>query len=384
MAYIITMGFEVEVDDADRTSRGALLYVQNACNVIFAVELLARVYAEGRKFACGEDKFYNALDTMLVILSVFDTATQVANDDASGGSVGKMMVLRVLRVVRVIRVVRVMRVLRFVRPLRVLVHSICATVRPLAYAIVLLATIMYSFAVVFTEAARGTQSEHMALYFGSLLRSVLTLFKSVSNGVSWELAFHPLHDVHWLYGALFVLYVVFGQLAVLNVMTAQFCSSAIESSNRDDDDMISEHLTNKSFYVKKLKALFADIAGDDEMLAVDTFEQNINDEHMQAFFQTLGIKVSDAFTLFKLLDRSEEHCIDLERFVEGCLSLKGNASAMGLGNLAHEVRWLTQHLNKHLLEIKHLVSQGPHATRDAASVKWADDLSPSVDFTHRV
>lgn len=349
VVYIITMA--VEVGDVDAVVMIALVYVQHACNAIFMLELAARVFAEGRRFFVGGDWLLNGLDAVLVGISLMELATQAADATSSDSTLGNVMMLKAVRIVRVIRVIRVMRILRFFRPLRVLVHSICATMRSLIYAILLLSTIMFCFGIVFTQVARDAPSEPMARHFGSLFQSVLTLFESITNGISWHNAYKPLNDAHLVYGVLFVLYVVFAQLAVLNVMTGQFCQTAIESSKHCDEEVISEQLANKHFYVSKFREIFSRLSNDGDSIALDTFEENLSDERLLAFLSSLGIKVADAWTLFKLLEKGEDHCIDLEQFVEGCLRLHGDATAIGMHSLEHEIRWFMQHLDRQISKL---------------------------------
>ena len=59
--------------------------------------------------------------------------------------------------------------------------------------------------------------------WGSVPRSVYSLFKSITNGTSWELVAEPLGDVHGIWLALFLLYIAFAYFAVLNVVTGVFC-----------------------------------------------------------------------------------------------------------------------------------------------------------------
>merc|ERR1712129_184332 len=100
---------------------------------------------------------------------------------------------------------------------------------------------------------------------------------------------------------------------------------------------------NKHLYVQKLKQLFANLAMDNEdCFTLDTFEKNMNDERMEAYFQSLDIKISDAWTLFRLLDQSNDHVIDMNKFIEGCLQLRGPATAVDIRNLASEIHWFAK------------------------------------------
>ena len=80
---------------------------------------------------------------------------------------------------------------------------------------------------------------------------MLTLFKSVTGGVTWDELTDPMErGLGELYQVLFVVYIVVAALAVLNVATSMFCQSAIESAQHDMDMMTQRHIQNKSKTVK--------------------------------------------------------------------------------------------------------------------------------------
>merc|ERR1711920_828860 len=111
-------------------------------------------------------------------------------------------------------------------------------------------------------------------------------------GIDWGEVFVQLQDVHWFYGIFWVLYIIFATFAVLNVMTAQFCQNAMESAKADDDDVICEQLANKDVYVEKLRKIFGSLTDDNEdSITLDTFAKHMSDKRMQAYFQSLDIKV---------------------------------------------------------------------------------------------
>merc|ERR1712060_944929 len=89
----------------------------------------------------------------------------------------------------------------------------------------------------------------------------------------------------------------------------------------------------------------------------DTFEKHMRERRMQAYFQSLDIKVSDAWTLFKLLDKRNEHVIDLNQFVEGCLQLKGPATSIEIESLATEFHWFAEHVDRKFLQLESRQSQ---------------------------
>jgi Ca2+-binding EF-hand superfamily protein len=141
--------------------------------------------------------------------------------------------------------------------------------------------------------------------------------------------------------ALFITFVSFTLLCVMNVVTGIFCESAIQAAQKDRDHMIDLQLADRSRFVRHLQRLFAewDSSGDGD-LSLEEFEAHLSDTRMIAFFDTLDIQASDAWALFKLLDADGGGTIDADEFVSGCIRLRGDAKAVHMEKLNHEMRWL--------------------------------------------
>merc|ERR1711933_291595 len=72
------------------------------------------------------------------------------------------------------------------------------------------------------------------------------------------------------------------------------------------------------------------------------FETYMCNEKCQAYLETLGIDLSDAWSLFKMLDSDGGGTIDVEEFVSGCLNLKGSAKAVHIAKMEHDSRMMRQ------------------------------------------
>merc|ERR1711976_757602 len=132
-----------------------------------------------------------------------------------------------------------------------MVYSIIVSLKSLLWAIVLLTLVNYVFAIYMTESVteyrrKGTgrgelterQEEFFTLYFGSLFTTMYTLFQCITGGANWGYVLDPLVAAHWSYAALMSLFVAFTSLAVLNIVTAVFVESAMQSAQQDADLVI--------------------------------------------------------------------------------------------------------------------------------------------------
>lgn len=174
------------------------------------------------------------LDLFIVLSSWWETAVELlyASSDEGGGGVGLtgLRTLRIVRITRLVKLARVARILRFVMALRTLTQSIIYTLKSLIWALVLMTLIVYVFGILFVQAVDDHRKDPMSAmsqeekdaadnYFGNLWLSMLSLFMSITGGVSWEQLLVPLHAVSPFWVFVFLFYVSFTIFAVLNVVT---------------------------------------------------------------------------------------------------------------------------------------------------------------------
>merc|ERR1712060_418797 len=159
---------------------------------------------------------------------------------------------------------------------------------------------------------------------------MLSLFQAVSGGIDWDALIFPLmeHISVWL-APLFSFYIAFTILAMMNVVTAIFVESVLESTKKDKD----------LFMVNNVRELFKEIDGGIRCGALDweTFESKLDTRPMIEFFKAIDIDRSEAIGLFRLLDLDEGGTVDAEEFLSGCLRLRGPAKALDLAVLIKEV-----------------------------------------------
>ena len=86
----------------------------------------------------------------------------------------------------------------------------------------------------------------------------------------------------------------------LQVLTAVFCQTAIESAQNDQTTMVQTMLDNKHAILEKLKSLFYEIDADDVAnghvgsLTMGVFEEKMKNPEVHDFFESLGLDVWDA------------------------------------------------------------------------------------------
>mmetsp|Transcript_778 Transcript_778/g.1443 ORF Transcript_778/g.1443 Transcript_778/m.1443 type:complete len:639 (+) Transcript_778:127-2043(+) len=357
MTNSVVIGAQVEFNaQAPGESLPAMFLVLEYCYALmFLAEAVMRVVADPRTFFCGlkgvpilsqGNLCWNYLDLVIVSTSILEAVFSIALVGTDDGS-SKSVVIRYVRILRLVRVIRIMKVIRFIGGLRTLVQSILGTLKSLMWSIILLLIIMYVFSILFTDAVTSQVQDSLLLdeidtvdsarslvssheIFGTLFLSMSTLYQSISGGMDWSDAYHPLLDLGWPWGAFFMSYVAFCYFAVLNVMAGVFCQSAIESANRDPDTIRQKFIAEQERVQLHAFKLFTAIDKDgDGCISLSEFLTGLADSDVQGLLEVLDLDAEDPPTLFKLLGASRLTSeLTFSSFLKGIKSLRGQARAL--------------------------------------------------------
>eukprot|EP00929_Paragymnodinium_shiwhaense_P118106 TRINITY_DN897_c0_g3_i1.p1 TRINITY_DN897_c0_g3~~TRINITY_DN897_c0_g3_i1.p1 ORF type:complete len:458 (-),score=100.71 TRINITY_DN897_c0_g3_i1:406-1779(-) len=162
----------------------------------------------------------------------------------------------------------------------------------------------------------------------------------------------PLMDLSGFLLVILIIFIIFSQFAVLNVVTGVFCQAAVESAQRDRELMVQSMVTNKQRFVDALgeqfASMFNQVSRAEGGLTLEAFEAHMHVKSVREYFALLELDSSDAWMLFKLLDDEGTGIIDVEQFVDGCLRLKGTARSIDLAKLSMEYKNTSQRFSNEL------------------------------------
>lgn len=301
--------------------------------IAFSIELGLRIYVWRLAFF-KLDWQWNTFDMVVVSLQIVEEVM-----GAIAVSLNFSFV-RVLRVLRLVRIVRVLRIVRLVSRLRTLFCSLVASARDFLWTILLLVMLIYIASVYFTQlvtehrlSLRDESSPRLESLYGSMGDTLLLLYQSILNGISWDTALSPLMDeVHWSTCPVFLVYITFSMLALMNVVTGVFVESAVSEAKRDDDVMI----------IRNVRSLFQEAHGCPDRITWPDFERLLDTQAMFEYFRAIDVDLSEARGVFDLLDIDHTGVITIDEFLSGCLRLRGAAKALDVNVLMHEIHALSR------------------------------------------
>merc|ERR1712232_560568 len=109
----------------------------------------------------------------------------------------------------------------------------------------MVAVCILQFTVPYMHTRDDETSDILRLYVADVGDTMYTLFACLTSGLSWVEVAKALFGVHWFLGMVFVFYIAFGMLCVLNIITGVFVESAMKNSEADDDQFMLLELEEK-------------------------------------------------------------------------------------------------------------------------------------------
>jgi len=334
-----------------------ILFMSCTFTVLFATEVAVLWSAEGLLgFFRTVDLNFRLMDIIIVILSMAENFVSILsllqNSDPES-TLASMSALRMVRVLRVAKLAKVVRVMSFFRELRLMVHSILSSMQALLWVIFILGMTFYFFAITLTSGVVSQMdtdgrwndpvTESLRNCFGSLGRSLLTLYMAITGGRDWGEFYHMLQAVAYQYQILFLMFLTFTMFALLNVVTGVFVDAATQGSQNNQQMIINEEMHAKRQYLKRLAEMFQQMDEDGNgTLTTSEFNDALRDDCVKAFFHALKLDVQDAVTLFKLLDVDQSGSISVDEFMEGCYELQGETRNIDAKIMKMQLAWLVE------------------------------------------
>eukprot|EP00931_Biecheleriopsis_adriatica_P056955 TRINITY_DN33784_c0_g1_i1.p1 TRINITY_DN33784_c0_g1~~TRINITY_DN33784_c0_g1_i1.p1 ORF type:complete len:651 (+),score=128.89 TRINITY_DN33784_c0_g1_i1:53-1954(+) len=323
--------------------------------VVFTIELVLRLVADGSFFVRldNPELRWNIMDILLVSFALVEEviATSASNDALAG--MLDVTFLRTLRMFRLVRIARLIRVVRFFSELRIMVHCMLGSAKSLLWALLLLSLIMFMFGVTVMQILHTYLQSHMdeieadqnkltMQMYGTLYRTMQTLFACISGGMDWRDAVTPLNPVHDGMELLFSAYIFFTLFCCLNIVTAIFVDNANDLKQQDEDAMHAELMKESKQWAHEVAELFAKVdTSQDGQFTFSEFEHQLRtNQRVRTCFEKLGIDVitNTADELWDLFDLDESGQVDVDEFSGAIRHFQGQARSIDVFKVRQDTR----------------------------------------------
>jgi hypothetical protein len=344
-----------KLNGIDEGERWAMAVPEWMFTIWFTLEIFIRLAAEKWKFFSGSERWWNFVDSFLVMNAY---AQQFIPDTTN------LSFIRILRVFRLTRVIKVIKSVPMLSRLRTMVFSIMNSFVNLLWALLMIFVIIFFFSIIFqngvTTYANTANTEEeiesareMEVHFGNLYRTCIVLLCSVTGGNDWMMygdivrKFQPAE----LYLLIFMFYVCFTMVGLLNVVTGIFVDSAV--CTRTEDEVIETWRSEQKNTCETLRTIFvegdADASG---LMSLVEFRAHLQNPWVRAYFAGLEIDPSDAVSIFTLIAKEGSDEVDIDEFVSGVMKLKGHAKSVDVLTLMYDSARQTAQLNSFMAYVE--------------------------------
>lgn len=341
MILISAVGDTIEVHAASNELRTHLspLYKMKElflCIGLF-VEFCIRLKLKGCRFLrcaskSGQPRIWPIFQVLLLVIQIGEAALITREWWLGKGlptGVSIRMVFRLSSVLMILRAFNILDQLDVTTELHLLLTSMRGSLLSLSWSALFILVPMFVFGMGLTQAVTDfrvnsgkdeVDLHDLVSYFGTLDRSMLTLFWAISGGLSWSEATRPLSTCGFVWtGVTFVLYVASMTFATVNVLTGVFVNSATAAATSEQERQILQMLK------KRFVEFDYDMSGN---LTQGEFAELLKHKDIALCLQSLDIRPAQASHLFDLIDANQSGVVEIDEFLKGCDRLQGNLKAI--------------------------------------------------------
>jgi len=367
---------------------------QEACELFFFVcyfvELALRLLNHRLYFFVNQDMKWNILDFVLVVFSLLDICSEMllgpeGGSDSGGGNISYMRVLRLVKLAKILRALRIMKVMR---ELGQILDSMRSCAITLMWSFVMIVFVIYMFSLIFLQGLNGylrenadvpePQRAEIEAAFGTFFTAMVSLIKAGTGGNDWAVYLDLVVLAGPVYEVLFLVFIFFFVFALLSILSGVFVEKAVAAAQPDREAVILEQRRKTMKHAKEFlhlcKVMDADYNG---TISRAELKESMKNELIFSFMAAHGIELREVDIFFDMIGNmgAKNDEIPIERFVEGCMTLKGAATNFDVQKLTLHVDAIQSEMRQGWAHINDLlrtmVAGNVAANESAASLRKA-------------
>jgi len=326
------------------------------------LELVIKMSVHRAYFFVNENAAWNWFDLALVAFALVDEFMAAA----MGGGGADVTFMRSMRIFRMAKILRGLRLMRFFGELRIMLNSIMGSVFALFWSLVMMTVIFYLFGLMlvlgsveylmFSDGPEVTEEMRTMVTqaYGGVSVAMMSLFKAAMGGDDWGYYYEIAAMVGSFEAFVFIVFIAFTFVAVLNILTGIFVENAMKCAKPDTAAVAHEHRKQLQADSAALRRLYRELTGTtegrgDQLLTLKLFSAALHrNAHVRAQMSLLGLEVRDGATFFNLLtSMCGRREVDMDSFVDSCLRLKGAPSSIDV----HSIKFQTQAIKRSIKDM---------------------------------
>lgn len=205
----------------------------------------------------------------------------------------------------------------------------------------------YIFCLVFIQAAASALSnydiepdtKHLLIkFFGSLGTGMLSLVKICTGSLDWGPVIDVLGKSGPLYFSVFLFYIAFETLAVLNVVLGLFVDTALKSAEVDHAETLKCAAEEQAQLTSDVCEILRSYEmSSDDMISSVELGRSLKFPEMQAFLEYVGVDNDEVMQLHKVLGHQHSGSVSIEDFVKGCFRVGRPAKSIDSMRLSDQL-----------------------------------------------
>jgi len=182
--------------------------------------------------------------------------------------------------------------------------------------------------------------------FGGVVPCAAKLLGFSLGSEGWVQHFLTLKILGWVYQGVLLAFVLFSQLALLNVILGLFVDSAMKNMVSGREERAKEHEDEQKTVMQDLMEVLWEADEDQSgRLSQEEWEHAVNKGKVLPFLESVGLRARDAKEVFHIFaNQSDDGKVDVEGFVKTCYGLKGNATPYNILSVLFAINKMEKHV----------------------------------------
>lgn len=218
--------------------------------------------------------------------------------------------------------------------------------------------------------------------FGTFKNTLISLYMAVTGGDDWSKYYDMMSCTGPIYGYAFLVYTFIVPLALFNILTGLLVDQAMSTRRPDRADRILAqrrmYQEGRGQFLEVFHAMDEDGSG---RISREEFMHCMNNPAVVAYMASIDVAVHDVALFFdtvagNMVEEEDRVEVPIEKFVEGCMHMKGSATAIDMQRQLYETHLIHEDLRRFqaafardVQNIKSMIGQSYYSSEPATVMK---------------